>query len=79
MVRFLMYSVLASMLVGGAFVSSRALAKQSSSEPKKSESQETTGTGEQEKPPKDYQEEMEEFEPTEKVPADSAISFPVDI
>ena len=77
--KFLLYSVLGSMLVGGAFVSSRALAKQSSSEATKSESQEATGKDEQEKPPKDYQKEMEEFEPTEKIPADDAISFPVDI
>jgi hypothetical protein len=65
--------------MGGALVSSRALAKQSSSEATESKSQEATGKKEQTKPPKDYQEEMEEFEPTEKVPADSAISFPVDI
>lgn len=77
--RFLLYLVLASMLVGGALVSSRALAKQSSSEATTSEPQEATGKAEQTKPPKDYQEEMEEFEPTERVPADSAISFPVDI
>jgi hypothetical protein len=67
------------MLVGGAFVSSRAMAKQSAAEATKSESQKAKGKDEQTKPPKDYQEEMEEFEPTEKVPADSAISFPVDI
>lgn len=77
--RILLYLVLGSMLGGGAFVSSRVLAKQSSSEAKESESQEATGKNEQTKPPKDYQKEMEEFKPTEKVPADSAISFPVDI
>jgi hypothetical protein len=45
-----------------------------------SKSQETTGEkAEQKKTPKDYEEEMEDFIPSEKVPADSAISFPVDI
>ena len=30
-------------------------------------------------PPEKEAPELEEFEPTEKVPADSAVSFPVDI
>ena len=36
---------------------------------------ETTGSEEDDK----WQEELEEFVPSEEVPADSAISFPVDI
>ena len=30
-------------------------------------------------PPEEQSEEAQEFEPTERVPADTAISFPVDI
>jgi hypothetical protein len=74
-VRYLLFSVLASFLLGGVVVSTRTQAKQST-EPQKSESQETE---QQEKDPKEYEDEMEDFTPSEKVPADSAISFPVDI
>ena len=73
--RYLLYSILASALVGGALAATQT----TSSEPG-SKSQETTGeTSQQKKTPRDYEEEMEDFVPSEKVPADSAISFPVDI
>ncbi len=62
--RYVVYSILGAMLMGGAVVTARAMARQSE---------------QQEKSQKDYQEEMEEFEPSESVPADSAISFPTDI
>lgn len=39
----------------------------------------TTASPAQETPQTETQEEEEDFVPTEKIPADSAISFPVDI
>jgi hypothetical protein len=69
--RYLLYSILALALVGGALA-----ATQTTSAP---ESQTTGETSQEKKTPKDYEEEMEDFVPSEKVPADSAISFPVDI
>jgi hypothetical protein len=73
--RFLLFSILASALMGGAYAATQT----TTSEPG-SKSQEATGEkAEQEKTPKEYEEEMEDFIPSEKVPADSAISFPVDI
>ena len=73
--KYLLYSLLASALVGGALA-----ATQTTTPSPGSESQETKGeTTQQKKTPKDYEQEMKEFEPSEKVPADSAISFPVDI
>ena len=68
-------SILASAIVGGALAATQT----TSSEPD-SKSQEAAGeTSQQKKTPKEYEEEMEDFVPSEKVPADSAISFPVDI
>ena len=73
--RYLLYSILESALVGGALAATQT----TSSEPG-SKTQGTAGENtEQKKTPKEYEEEMEDFVPSEKVPADSAISFPVDI
>jgi hypothetical protein len=73
--RFLLFSILASALMGGAYAATQT----TTTEPG-SPSQETKGgETEQKKTPKEYEEEMEDFKPTEKVPADSAISFPVNI
>ncbi len=55
MKRWVVYTLLASLLAGGLWASSA-----------------------QEPPPKE-EPDLEEFEPTEKVPADSSVSFPVDI
>jgi len=63
--RYLLYSILATALIGGAI----AAAKQETADEK----------AEQQKTPQEYEQEMEDFVPSEKVPADSAISFPVDI
>jgi hypothetical protein len=60
----MVYSLLGAMLMGGVVVTARAKARQSE---------------QQEEAQKDYEEEMEEFKPSESVPADSAISFPTDI
>ena len=73
--RFLLFSILASALMGGAYA-----ATQTTTSAPSSKSQETKGEkDEQEKTPKEYEEEMEDFTPSEKVPADSAISCPVNI
>jgi len=75
-VRYLFYSMLALALVGGGLAATGSPGHPSQ-EPS---SQETTGEKTQEREtPKDYEEEMEDFVPSEKVPADSAVSFPVDI
>lgn len=87
--RLLIYSIVASFLLGGALLTSRALAgkaearpAQSSEEPVSGSSQSQSGSdekGQESRPAKDYEDEMEDFVPSEKLPADSAISFPVDI
>ena len=88
--RLLILSIVASFLLGGALLTSRALAGradarrpgQSLQEPASGSTQTPSGSeeGDQEsKPAKDYEDEMEDFVPSEKLPAASAISFPVDI
>ncbi len=62
--RYLLYGMLAGSLVGGAAIVSR-------SEP--AAAQQENGQK------KEQEEELEDFTPTEKVPAGSSISFPVDI
>jgi hypothetical protein len=62
--RYVVYALLGAMLMGGVVVTARAMARQSE---------------QQEKSQKEYEEEMEEFTPSESVPADSAISFPTNI
>jgi hypothetical protein len=79
-VRYLLYSILASSVLGGTLLVTQTKAKSSSLEPAKSVSPESPrGSGQSEKPQEEYEDEMEDFVPSEKVPADSAISFPVDI
>jgi hypothetical protein len=68
--RYLLYSLLASAIVGGALAATQTTT---------TEPETKRVTSQQKKTPKDYEQEMEDFEPSEKVPADSAISFPVDI
>ena len=68
--RYLLYSLLASAIVGGALAATQTTT---------TEPETTDQTSQQKKTPKDYEQEMEDFEPSEKIPADSAISFPVDI
>ena len=89
--RFVIVAIVASFFLGGALLTSRAVSGEaevetspaqepSSSVPAKSQSGSAEQDEEQEKQPdRDYQEEMEDFVPSEKLPADSAISFPVDI
>ncbi len=85
--RFLIYSIVLSLLLGGgALVASRAFSGKaeagSAQEPSSSDPATQPGSAqtEQEKQQeKDYEDEMEDFVPSEKLPADSAISFPVDI
>lgn len=71
--RFLTYWITAGMLAGGAAV----WAVQSSTGASEQERQEEPG--EQKRSPQEIEEELEDFVPSEKVPADSAVSFPVDI
>jgi hypothetical protein len=88
-VRLLILLIVTSALLGGAILTSRALAGraeaqpvQSSQEPASGAAQPQSGSEEKEQesqPAKDYEDEMEDFIPSEKLPADSAISFPVDI
>ena len=84
--RLLIYSIVASFLLGGALLTSRALAGraeahpvQSPQEPASGATPSQSGSEEEKDQEKDYQDEMEDFVPSEKLPADSAISFPVDI
>jgi hypothetical protein len=79
--RYLLYSILAGALAGGA-----VMAKQTTTQEPQTPPAEEPGTPQQAPPQeKDSQaestkeDELESFTPTEKVPADSAISFPVDI
>ena len=79
--RYLLYSILAGVLAGGA-----VMAKQTTTEPPQPPPAEEPGKSrEAPSQEKDSQaesteeDELESFTPTEKVPAGSAISFPVDI
>ena len=69
----LLYLILALALVGGAYAATQT------SQPGSASQETTEEKAEQEKTLKEYEEEMEVFVPSEKIPADSAISFPVDI
>lgn len=73
--RLLIYSIVASFLLGGALLTSRALAGKAEARPAQSSEEK----GQESRPAKDYEDEMEDFVPSERLPADSAISFPVDI
>ena len=65
MMKWLAYSLAISLLASGSLVASSTIAPSPEPEPQ----QETPAP----------ETEDEDFVPTEKVPADSAISFPVDI
>ncbi|MGB3561676.1 MAG: hypothetical protein WBH85_07015 [Thermoanaerobaculia bacterium] len=68
----IVYPLLTALLLFGALVSSDTRAAQP---PETEEAPEQS----EPKPPKRSEEPLETFVPSEKLPADSAISFPVDI
>jgi len=82
MMRYLLYSILAGSVASGVFVVTNQTVPEppASPPPPAEEMPEPSPPAENEQAPeRSQEEELESFTPSEKVPADSAISFPVDI
>ena len=76
--RYLLYTILTTAIAGGAVMGIQQ--SPAPSEPPESKEAKEPSSQEQDSNTKGQQEEeLESFTPSEKVPVDSAISFPVDI
>ncbi len=81
--RYLLYWILAGTVASGALVmttvANQAVPEPPASPPPAEEPSPPPSPENEQEPGRSQEDELESFTPSEKVPADSAISFPVDI